>query len=385
MTLIFISISWLLGIVIGSYLNCSFMIIFISILPLAGIPFLRQHRATLVLASICLLFCASGILRTQANAAHLNSEKLRLYNDSGIIQIEGVVESDPDIRDTSTSFQFSARSVISKDTTEPLSGKAMVFTGKYPDYRYGDMIRVTGALETPQNFSDFDYKGYLNEKGIRSVISYPKIVLTERGQGNKVLSIIYDLRRKLSQSLSLALPEPQNALAQGILLGLRSTIPQELKTAFSKTGTTHILAISGLNLSIFIGICLAIGIWIFGRQRSIYIWLGLAITWIYTLISGMNAPVIRSALMVSLFLIAELLGRQRQALSALIFAAAVMTAVDPAVLHDVSFQLSFLAMTGLITISPGLIGQGRTSTNKMIRKNNFARATLNLCTDSIGV
>ena len=385
MTLIWMCIAWILGIFIGSYTNLPMGILIVGVLPLAMLPFLQQYSPKLILASVCLLLCAGGVLRTQSNAAQLNSEGLQFYNDSAIVQIEGIIDSDPDMRDTSMSFQFSARRIISNDKTESVSGKAMVFTGKYPEYRYGDMIRISGTPKTPQSFSDFDYKGYLNEKGIRSVISYPKIILVERDRGTKPLSLVYELRRNLSHSLSLALPEPQNALAQGILLGLRSTIPQQLKDAFSRTGTTHILAISGLNLSIFIGICLAIGIWIFGRQRSTYIWLGLTITWIYTLISGMNAPVIRSALMISLFLLAELLGRQRQSLSALIFAAAIMTAFDPVVLYDVSFQLSFLAMTGLILISPGLIQWGRTSRGRTIRHENVMRSTLHLCTDSIAV
>jgi competence protein ComEC len=217
---------------------------------------------------------------------------------------------------------------------------------------------MSGIPRTPVNRTEFDYKEYLEEKGIRTAISYPKIKLVERDQGNPILTAIYTLRRNMSQSLSKALPEPQNSLAQGILLGLRSSIPQQLKNAFSSTGTTHILAISGHNLSIFIGICLAIGIWIFGRKHRIYIWLALGITWAYTLLSGMSPPVIRSALMISLFLAAELLGRQRHSMNALLFAAAVMTAFNPHVLRDVSFQLSFMAMSGLIVLSPGLISRG---------------------------
>jgi len=385
MYLMFMCIAWIFGIAIGSYTNVSFAILFACVLPLAVVPFLRQHRASLIFASICIVSCMGGILHMQSGIDQINSEKLQQYNDSSVTVIEGIIASDPERRDTSISFHFSAHFITAEDTRIPINGKAMVFAGKYPEYRYGDQIRIRGMPVTPLNNSEFDYRGYLEEKGIRSIISYPAITPVKRDQGNPALTAVYTLRRGLSESLSKALPEPQNALAQGILLGLRSTIPQELKDAFTRTGTTHILAISGHNLSIFIGICLAIGIWIFGRRHRIYIWLALAITWLYTLISGMSPPVIRSALMISIFLTAELLGRQRHSMTALLFAAAVMTVFQPSVLGDVSFQLSFMAMSGLIIISPSLISRGRSSSDKLVRSRGFIRSTLYLCTDSTAV
>ena len=140
----------------------------------------------------------------------------------------------------------------------------------------------------------------------------------------------------------------QAALAQGMLLGIRSNIPDDLKTAFSITGTTHILAISGLNIGIVAGIMLSFGLLLFGRRHYIYIWLALGVIWVYAVLTGLEAPVVRSVIMASIFLSAELLGRQRNAITALTFAAAVMTACDPQVILTASFQMSFSAMCGLV-------------------------------------
>jgi len=160
------------------------------------------------------------------------------------------------------------------------------------------------------------------------------------------------LRQRLSASLARALPEPQGSLAQAILLGLRANIPDSLHEAFSRTGTAHLLAISGLHLSIIMALLVSLGILAFGRQHSIYIWLALAGTWFYALLAGMHPPVVRAAIMGSLFLIAEFLGRQRSAIVALAFAAAVMVGIEPGLLWTVSFQLSFLAMAGLVLLYP---------------------------------
>jgi len=143
------------------------------------------------------------------------------------------------------------------------------------------------------------------------------------------------------------------------LLGLRGNIPDYVYEAFSRTGTAHLLAISGLHISIIIAMLLSLGILFFGRQRSIYIWLTLALTWLYAMLAGMHPPIIRAAIMGSLFLIAEFLGRQRSAIIALAFAAAVMVGIQSYLLWSVSFQLSFLAMAGLVIIYPYFQTWGR--------------------------
>ena len=99
------------------------------------------------------------------------------------------------------------------------------------------------------------------------------------------------LRGNLAQVLSSLLPEPQASLAQGIILGIRENIPRSVQLDFAHTGTAHILAISGQNLSIFVGILVGFGIWLFGRRHYFYIWLALAALWLYSLLTGMQPPV----------------------------------------------------------------------------------------------
>ncbi len=146
--------------------------------------------------------------------------------------------------------------------------------------------------------------------------------------------------------------EPQASLAQECYWEQQQT--DDVKEAFSLTGTAHLLAISGLHTGIVAGIMLSIGLALFGRRRYFYIWLALGVIWIYAVLTGLEAPVVRSAIMASIFLSAELLGRQRNAITALTFAAAVMTACDPQVIYTASFQMSFMAMCGLVFILPPL-------------------------------
>jgi competence protein ComEC len=240
-------------------------------------------------------------------------------------------------------------------------------------------------LETPPVFEDFDYKSYLAHQGIYSIIYYPRIEVLGEGKGFKPLQWLYSFRENLSNSLAGALPEPQGSLAQGILLGIRSNIPYSVTQAFSRTGTAHILAISGLHISIIIGVLLSVLILLFGRQHSIYIWLTLIAIWIYALLTGMRPPVIRATVMGSLFLIAEYLGRQRSAITALAFAAAVMVGVQPQILWSVSFQLSFMAMLGLILFYPYLQAFGGKGVAKMFEYHDKAIAIGNVFVDGFTV
>jgi competence protein ComEC len=301
------------------------------------------------------------------------------------MQIQGMVAEEPDVRGRFCLLTFSASEVTINDETEEVSGATLIQVPRYPAYRYGDVLKITGKLEAPPQFEDFDYKSYLARQGIYSVIYYPKVELLGRGEGIKPLQWIYSLRERLSTSLARALPEPQGSLAQGILLGMKSNIPDSLYQAFSRTGTAHLLAISGLHIAIVIAMLLSFGILIFGRQRSIYIWLALGAIWFYAMLAGMHTPVIRAAIMGSLFLIAAYLGRQRSAIIALAFAAAVMVGIQPQILWTVSFQLSFLAMAGLIFLYPYFQTWGRKGIASLFGGRENTVATGSMITDGFAV
>jgi competence protein ComEC len=190
-------------------------------------------------------------------------------------------------------------------------------------------LQVKGKLQTPQAIDDFDYKGYLANQGIYATMFSPQITVTDMGKGFRPFGWVYSLRNRLSQAMAETMPEPQASLAQGMILGIRGNITPALQDSFIRSGTTHILVISGSQFNIVAGILVATGIWLFGKRRYFYIRLALAAIWIYALLTGMSPPVIRSAIMVSIFLCADLLGRQKSAMTAIGFAAALMAAITP--------------------------------------------------------
>jgi competence protein ComEC len=381
MWLLYVSCAWVAGIFLGSKISPPWLALALGLIPFALIPFLPGSRKTLIVAGLCLFTLLGGGLYFPSSLPPTDEHSLRFYNDQGIVEIQGMVAEETDIRDRYCLLTFSASEIIVNSEKEEVSGTALIRVPRYPTYHYGDVLKVTGELETPLQFEDFDYKSYLARQGIYSIIYYPGVEVLDRGQGFKPLQWIYSLRERLSASLASALPEPQGSLAQAILLGLRGNIPDSLYEAFSSTGTAHLLAISGLHISIIIAMFLSFGILVFGRRRSIYIWLTLILTWLYTLLAGMHPPIIRAAIMGSLFLIAEYLGRQRSAIIALAFAAAVMVGVQPNLLWTVSFQLSFLAMAGLILLYPYFQEWGRRGIASLFGARERIAAAGNMITD----
>lgn len=352
MTLIYLSIAWVTGILLGAVWMPPAIVISAGAVPLLFLPFLIQYKKMLLVSSLCLFAFFGGALYFQSATPPVKEYQLRAYNDQGPVEIQGMITTEPENNSLSSKFSLSVENMRTGNYEKSITGKVLVVTSRYPEYHYGDIVRITGEPETPERFTDFDYGRYLASQGIYSTLYYPHIELLDRGQGNFIRSFIYTVRNSISGSLALFLPEPQCSLARGILLGIRQTIPSYINEMFSRTGTAHILAISGLHLSIVTGILLGASKWAFGKRYYIYIWFALVAVWTYAALTGLRPPIVRGAIMGSMFLFAELLGRQRSAITALTFAAAIMIGINPLILWDAGLQLSFLAMAGLVFIYP---------------------------------
>ncbi len=357
--LIYLSGAWLSGILLGDKFHLLLTATFISLGLVLLLFLLRRHRKTLVLAILGLLTLLTGAAHAHSSLYTIDEGTLRYYNNRPAGEIRGMVASDPDVKENSTHLTLQATTVKTAGGWREVDGRARLFVPRYPEYRYGDILQVSGQPRTPGRLDNFDYQGYLAHRGIHTVLVYPEITVLERGKGFPLLDWIYAARGDVSQTLSRVLPEPQAALAQGMVLGIRGNIPSSTRDAFARTGTAHLLAISGLHLGIIAGSALAAGSRIFGRRHHLHIWLALAVIWLYALVTGLHPPVVRGAIMATVFLAAEISGRQRNAFVALLLAAAVMVGISPYILGDASFQLSFLAMSGLVFLYHPFRNTGR--------------------------
>lgn len=235
---------------------------------------------------------------------------------------------------------------------QPVSGRVRLLTGPTPRYRYGDALAVTGRLVDPPVFEDFSYRDYLARQGINSLVQEATITrLDLPRQGPRGRQVLADWRSRGLALLQRALPEPYAALAAGILLGI-DTIPASLYDRFNATGTSHVLVISGSNVTLIAAALLLISRRLAGRWAVPLTLAGIAL---YALFVGGEPTVWRAALMGSLVVIALAVGRRSTALVSLAVAAWVMALLDPHVVWDVGFQLSALATLGLVLYGAPLL------------------------------
>jgi competence protein ComEC len=383
--LILLSTAWVAGIFLGGEFKLPLLLVLTGFVPLFFLFSLPPYRKHILLASIGLVAFFSAAGYSHASQHSVGQNDLRFYNDGGVVEIRGVVARDPDARDQNTRLHLEATEIKLGEAWRAVEGRALLLVPRYPAYRYGDVLTANGEPETPPHLDGFDYRGYLAHQGIYTTMLYPEIEIEARGEGFLPLEWVYSLRNGLARTMTQALPEPQASLAQGIVLGLRGNMPPPARTAFARSGTAHLLAISGLHLGIIVGIMLSIGVWLFGRRHYLYIWLALGVIWLYALLTGLHPPVVRGAIMASLFLSAELLGRQRSAMTALTLAAAVMVGISPYILGDAAFQLSFLAMAGLVFLSPTFRAWGRKAVRVTLGEAGALSSAANVASDSLSV
>ncbi|MDW8327259.1 MAG: ComEC/Rec2 family competence protein [Anaerolineales bacterium] len=358
MPLVWIAVAWLAGLALASIQARP---LWAWLLPAAAgllAAVVLWRRAALRLPLICLLAFALGGARYQSAQPVFNETTLAFYNRVGTVTVEGVVRDEPLERATRTDLRLAVERLWLPNEAEPraVSGLALIAAPRFSDerrqatgqaeWRYGDRLRVTGELETPPVFEDFSYRDYLARFAIYSQIRQARVVFLAERQGNPFFQLLFDFKAHALATLERLFPEPHAALLQGILLGNEARIPDDVKTAFSITGTSHIVAISGFNLAVLIGIFMALFSRVVGPVRGAALTIVVIIA--YTVLVGAGASVVRAAIMGSLGVIAQRLGRRSAGLNTLALAAVGMTLFNPLTLWDVGFQLSAAATLGLI-------------------------------------
>jgi len=335
---LYLCLSFVAGIFIGSVLNVLLPIL--MAIPGILLIVVFWSRKNIVVIGFCLIFLALGIWRCETVLENIPQVKEENVN------FIAVVVEDPDIRETSIKL-------VLKGVGDPLiEGKILVTTDRYPEYRYGDKLKITGKLEAPPIFDDFNYRDYLKKDGIFAVMSWPKIEVLGTGAGNFVMSALFSFKDKFQKAASRFISSPQQGFLEALAFGSESNISAEWKVKLNSTGTRHIVAVSGMNITIIAAIIvnffLGMGLW---RRQAF--WLSIILLTFYILMIGAPASAVRAGIMGGILLLSQYLGRLSSAGRAVVFAATLMLFFNPLLLRsDIGFQLSFLAVLGIIYLQP---------------------------------
>ncbi len=368
-------IPFVMGIVAGIYLNVSFIsgfwilsliipfLFLFHYLQLRTLPFSMRHVQGVVLCflSICLGLGITGLHNHRTETIHFENQT----GLTGVYRIK--IEDVPAYKTHSIRFCIRILSGIIHDKELKCDGKAMAYFQRDSNsskLRYGDQLIAQlklSPIESSMNPNSFDYKRYLSNQGIyhRTYISSSKWILTKRAQGFNLYRIGTSLQEKFIKLFAIHHPSPNElSVASALVLGYDNNIEPELRNAYTTTGALHILSVSGMHVGV-IYLVLSALLFTLKREPFTRIIRGvilLVVVWFYALITGLSPAVLRSAVMLSFIIVGECGEREQNTINTLAASAFILLIIDPFQLTNIGFQLSYLAVAGIVLIEP-LIGK----------------------------
>jgi len=347
------------GIFISSFVDFgrAFALFFVFLGLVFGIIHYR-HRTSIIAA---LFFIAVGLGQLRYQQADLSGRQSDLQNKTGqIMSFVGIVSDEPEQKENYD------RLVLKDEKSE---GKILVYLLNYPQYKYGDKLKISGILKRPENFTNkmlpnssssinsvtfnsggVNWPAYLAKDDIYYEMFYPQAEFISSGNGFWLKEKLFALKAKFLLAVANVVPEPHSAFLGGITIGAREGLPKDLQEKFRTTGVAHIVALSGYNITIVAG---TVMLFFSFLPQYLAISGGVIGVILFAVMTGASATVLRASIMALLALTAKATGRIYTVFWALFLAGFFMVWQNPKILRfDTSFQLSFLATLGLIYISP---------------------------------
>jgi len=329
----------------------------------------RNYRSTEVntWVGIVGLFCfaAGGFWITQLRTPHLQPDHLTNLNEKPAYYtaiVNDFVVQKPGYQRTIVAVE----KVLLNGQWQAATGQVQVTVPHdTPDdytFTYGDKLLIKGApqpVAPPLNPNQFNYKAYLQNKGIyhRQNLQAHQFKHIGNSPPNLLLYTSIKVRRYFEDIIREHVPvRREQSIATALLLGLKDDMDNAVRDSYAATGTMHVLAVSGMH----VGLVFAIFLFLFKKynlnrsQRLVFLLVVLGLLWLYGFMTGLSASVLRAVLMFSLVLLSMVLSRRHNIYNTLAIAAFALLFYDPYMLFDVGFQLSFLAVIGIVALHPGI-------------------------------
>lgn len=329
------------------------MYVLALVLAVLFIVFWKEKQIRFVFFGIAffLLGVTRGIIAFPIDDMH----HIRSQNDRHV-GLVGYIAEEPDVRIDLVRYIVQVQNLKLGMENEYVSGRVYVKTNLYPRYAFGDTIGLECDVRRPEPIEDFRYDMYLAKSGVFSVCMNPKIY-EYAAEINSIaffsrlrisfLEPIFSLKHAVASRINRLWHEPHASFMAGLLYGSRGGLG-ELQELFNITGVSHIIAISGYNISIVATLLMIffIRLWIPRKKAFWAVVIGILVFIVFT---GASASVFRAGVMGIVVLLAKQMGRVSRSLNVILCTAVVMALQNPLVLlWDAGFQLSFAATIGLV-------------------------------------
>lgn len=286
------------------------------------------------------------------------------YSLQAADELIGVVSTEPKMSNGILRFETDIKRYYRRGKNYGSTGKLLLAvsadSAQQTALSYGDLVLIPAvydSIEPPYNPGQFDYRRFLKNKQIyfQSLLTQEKIIILRRNSGNPVVSFALQLRKNLVAQFYTYLPDKDAAaFASTLILGYRAELSKELVEAYSRTGTMHVLSVSGMHVGI-VFMVLSFLLKFMDKSRGLRLIravLIIAIVWFYALITGFSAPACRAAVMLSFVVLGKALNKNQNTYNLIAISAFFLLLYNPYFLFDAGFQLSYAAVTGLVYFHP---------------------------------
>ncbi|MDN3585262.1 ComEC/Rec2 family competence protein [Pedobacter aquatilis] len=296
----------------------------------------------------------------------LNSQKLKAdyFGRKDYKHLKVWVNDEPEQTNDILRFKVSMVSGYENNKPIKLSGQlllALKLDSLQPvKLKYGDELIISAKyleVEPPYNPAEFDFKRWLASQNVyeQTFINQNHLLKTNKNIGNPIIEFALDLREKqIAKYRKLIKNDEAFAVASTLILGYRADLSKETLAAYSKTGTIHALSVSGSHVAIIFFV-LDFLLLFLDKKRGLKILKFVIICgliWSYALITGLSPSVVRSAIMITIFITAKTFAKNKNGYNTLAFAAFCQLIYNPFLIWDVGFQLSYISVFGLIYLQP---------------------------------
>ena len=368
-----ITFFFILGIIVSVY---SPIVIRIELLLIAsGILFLLSVLLLIVLKkyrfakfnlliSLSQFFCVFTVATviTFLNTPS-NSKKHILKVEQAIDGYVGIIKKDPVAKTKSDQLMVSVQRIKTANGSEKATGNVLLYVKRDSannEYAYGQEILVSGTpmvITPPKNEEEFNYKEYIGYQGIyhNHFISGQELRILSEDGGNWVVRNSLKARKYFEQVLEEHVDtERERAIALALILGVKDELTDDISAAYSAAGAMHVLAVSGLHVGVIYGILLFVMAPLMKKRYGKWIFFLVTITalWAYAFVTGLSPSVLRAVTMFSFVTLAKVGGRQSNIYNTLAISALVLLCFNPYLIMAVGFQLSFLAVFGIVYLQP---------------------------------
>ncbi|MFA6797417.1 MAG: ComEC/Rec2 family competence protein, partial [Candidatus Paceibacterota bacterium] len=253
---------FILAIFISSFFKLGFsFFLFLSLMSIAFFiyqKYLCNDFASgnkILILSLFIFSFALGILRYEIKDSYILDSNLE-NNLNKKLTVEGIIFDEPIVKEIGSILIVDFKNIIFASSSVSVSGRGIIKTDTYPEFKYGDLVKIIGKLEKPENYSgtsaerNFDYVSYLGKDDIFYKIDFAKTEFISSNHGNHIKTFLFKIKNSFIRNINKVISEPQSSLLSGILLGSKSSLDEKTSETFRIAGLSHLIALSGYNITI---------------------------------------------------------------------------------------------------------------------------------------